>query len=80
MADFACPSKRSLVLNLLEDSCFHQQLMHIQEHVRKKKGENLKPGVIFLGHLPSTLNEDHTCDYFTQFVTKTTPVTTLPSL
>ncbi|KAL6064334.1 hypothetical protein STEG23_016747 [Scotinomys teguina] len=69
MAGFAGPSKRSLALKPLEDSRFQEQLTQIQERVRKNKGENLKPGVIFLGRLPSTLNEDHIYDYFTQFGT-----------
>ncbi|XP_052592679.1 MKI67 FHA domain-interacting nucleolar phosphoprotein isoform X1 [Peromyscus californicus insignis] len=70
MAVLAAPSEPSLALNPLEDSKFQEQLTQIQQRVKKqKKGENLKPGVIFLGHLPSTLNESHIYDYFTQFGT-----------
>ncbi|XP_076403300.1 MKI67 FHA domain-interacting nucleolar phosphoprotein isoform X3 [Peromyscus maniculatus bairdii] len=70
MAVLAGPSEPSLALNPLEDSKFQEQLTQIQQRAKKqKKGENLKPGVIFLGHLPSTLSESHIYDYFTQFGT-----------
>ncbi|XP_036058292.1 MKI67 FHA domain-interacting nucleolar phosphoprotein isoform X2 [Onychomys torridus] len=69
MAVVAGPSEPSLALDPLEDSTFQEQLTQLQQRVRKKKAENLKPGVVFLGHLPSTLNESHIYDYFTQFGT-----------
>ncbi|CAH7192027.1 MKI67 FHA domain-interacting nucleolar phosphoprotein [Phodopus roborovskii] len=68
MAVVAGPAKPSLALNPKEDSLFQKEVTQVRQRVQKQKKEgNLNPGVIFLGHLPSTLSETHIYDYFTQF-------------
>ncbi|XP_051004147.1 MKI67 FHA domain-interacting nucleolar phosphoprotein [Acomys russatus] len=72
MSVLAGPAKPTLALNPQEDSQFLEGLTQIQRRAKRQKTEEkLTPGVIFLGHLPSTLTESHIHDYFTQFGTIT---------
>lgn len=68
MAELAGPAKPSLALNPQEDSQFEKALTQIQQRAKRpKKKEKLNPGVVYLGHLPSTLSESHIYDYCAQF-------------
>lgn len=70
MAELASPAKPTLALNPQEDLQFQKEVTQVKQRVKKQKEEgNLNPGVIFLGHLPSTLSETHVYDYFSQFGT-----------
>lgn len=68
MAELAGPAKPSLALNPQEDSQFEKALTQIQRRARRpKKKDKLNPGVVYLGHLPSTLSESHIYNYCAQF-------------
>lgn len=70
MAGLAGPAKPSLALNPQEDSQFEKALTQIQGRTKKpqqKKKEKLNRGVVYLGHLPSTLSESHIYNYCAQF-------------
>lgn len=68
MAGLAGPAKPSLALNPKEDSQFQKALTQIQRRAKKpQKKEKFNRGVVYLGHLPSTLSESHIYDYCAQF-------------
>ncbi|EDL87904.1 rCG37632 [Rattus norvegicus] len=67
MAEYSGPAKPTLALNPREDSQFEKDLTQIQRRAKKKKEEKLNSGVVYLGHLPSTLSESHIYDYCAQF-------------
>ncbi|XP_052056365.1 MKI67 FHA domain-interacting nucleolar phosphoprotein [Apodemus sylvaticus] len=67
MAELAGPAKPSLALNPQEDSQFEKALKHIQRRARKPKKKEFNRGVVYLGHLPSTLSESHIYNYCAQF-------------
>ncbi|XP_031235981.1 MKI67 FHA domain-interacting nucleolar phosphoprotein [Mastomys coucha] len=68
MAGLAGSAKATLALNPQEDSQFEKGLTHIQQRAKKqKKKEKSTTGVVYLGHLPSTLSESHIYDYCAQF-------------
>lgn len=68
MAELAGPAKPSLALNPEKDSQFEKALSQIRQRAKKqKKKEKVNSGVVYLGHLPSTLSESHIYDYFAQF-------------
>ncbi|KAL1775493.1 MKI67 FHA domain-interacting nucleolar phosphoprotein [Sigmodon hispidus] len=70
MAKLARRAKPALALNPQEDSQFQKALTEVRQRVQtQKKIGKLKPGVVYLGHLPATLTEKHVYDYFTQFGT-----------
>ncbi|XP_028629693.1 MKI67 FHA domain-interacting nucleolar phosphoprotein-like [Grammomys surdaster] len=68
MAELAGPAKPSLALNPKKDSQFEKTLTQIQRRAKKqKKKDKVNSGVVYLGHLPSTLSEGHIYDYCAQF-------------
>ncbi|KAL1763989.1 MKI67 FHA domain-interacting nucleolar phosphoprotein [Sigmodon hispidus] len=70
MVKLAELAKPALALNPQEDSQFQKALMEVKQSVKtQKKRGKLKRGIIYLGHLPSTLTKKHIYDYFTQFGT-----------
>ncbi|XP_004836084.1 MKI67 FHA domain-interacting nucleolar phosphoprotein [Heterocephalus glaber] len=73
MAVFSGPAAPILSLNPQEDAEFQKEVEQVrrrltqQKNQELKKKEELKPGVIFVGHLPPVLFESQIKEYFSQF-------------
>ncbi|XP_045393666.1 MKI67 FHA domain-interacting nucleolar phosphoprotein-like [Lemur catta] len=72
MAALTDPPGPILSLNPQEDDEFQKEIMQARRRItQRRKQEKLKPGVIYVGHLPNTLYESQIQDYFSQFDTIT---------
>ncbi|XP_053453917.1 MKI67 FHA domain-interacting nucleolar phosphoprotein [Nycticebus coucang] len=72
MAGLADPPGPMLSLNPQEDVEFRKEVTQVRRRVtQQQKQEKLKRGVIYVGHLPSTLDETQIQAYFSQFGTIT---------
>ncbi|XP_005397695.1 PREDICTED: MKI67 FHA domain-interacting nucleolar phosphoprotein [Chinchilla lanigera] len=68
MAVFSGPAAPILSLNPQEEAQFQKEVAQVRHRVtQKKKQEELRPGVIFVGHLPPVLFESQIKAYFSQF-------------
>uniref|UniRef100_A0A8C8ZVL6 Nucleolar protein interacting with the FHA domain of MKI67 n=1 Tax=Prolemur simus TaxID=1328070 RepID=A0A8C8ZVL6_PROSS len=72
MAALTDPPGPILSLNPQEDVEFQKEITQARRRItQRQKQEKLKPGVIYVGHLPNTLYESQIQDYFSQFGTIT---------
>nr|XP_012603272.1 MKI67 FHA domain-interacting nucleolar phosphoprotein isoform X2 [Microcebus murinus] len=73
MAALTEPPGPILSLYPQQDDEFQKEVMQVRRRRMKprQKQEKLKPGVIYVGHLPNTLHESQIHDYFSQFGTIT---------
>ncbi|KAM5280092.1 MKI67 FHA domain-interacting nucleolar phosphoprotein [Ctenodactylus gundi] len=68
MVGFTEPAAPLLSLNPQEDAAFQKEVSQVRRRVaQRKKQEQLTPGVVFVGHLPSALYETQIKAYFSQF-------------
>lgn len=70
MAVFAGPAKPLLSLRPENDARFQKEVAQVRRRTtQQKKKENPTSGVVYVGHLPSTLYEAQIKSYFSQFGT-----------
>lgn len=68
MAVFAGPAKPLLSLSPKDDTRFQKEVVQVRRRaVQQQKKEKPSSGVIYVGHLPSTIYESQIKSYFSQF-------------